>query len=241
MGVLISFQNVDKAFGSNLVYQGLNLEIQQGETITVLGGSGTGKSVLLKMLLGLLPPDRGNIFFNNLNITQCKKKQLIEIRRRMGMLFQGAALFDSLNVFENIAYPLREHFDYSEEKIRSIVQEKLEMVGLPGSEKIMPADLSGGMKKRVGLARAIATDPQVILYDEPTTGLDPANIGRIDQLILRMQEKLKVTSIVVTHDLPSAFRISNRLALVYNRKIEFVGAVEEFKNSKNKAVTDFCV
>ena len=241
MDALISFQNVDKAFGSNLVFKGLNLEIQQGETLTVLGESGTGKSVLLKMLLGLLPPDRGSIFFNNLDIAQCKKTQLIEIRRRMGMLFQGAALFDSLNVFENIAYPLREHFDYSEEKIRSIVKEKLEMVGLPGTEKVMPADLSGGMKKRVGLARAIATDPEVILYDEPTTGLDPANIGRIDQLILRMQEKLKVTSIVVTHDLPSAFRISNRLALVYNRKIEFVGTVEEFKNSKNKAVTDFCV
>ena len=148
MGVLISFQNVDKAFGSNLVFKGLNLEIQQGETLTVLGGSGTGKSVLLKMLLGLLPPDRGSIFFNNIDIAQCKKKPLIEIRRRMGMLFQGAALFDSLNVFENIAYPLREHFDYSEEKISSIVQEKLEMVGLPGTEKVMPADLSGGRSEK---------------------------------------------------------------------------------------------
>ncbi len=239
MEPLIRFYNVNKSFGKNLVYQNLSLDIMKGETITIVGGSGTGKSVLLKMLLMLLTPDQGDIYFDEQNIVPMRKQQLIAIRKRVGMLFQGAALFDSLSVYENIAYPLREHFTYPEEKIAVIVKHKLSLVGLTGIETMMPADLSGGMKKRVGLARAIATDPEVILYDEPTTGLDPTNTKRIDELIVEMQGRLKVTSIVVTHDMESAFRVSNRIALVYDKRIHFVGTVEEFKKCKDKVVRDF--
>lgn len=236
---LIEFRKVGKSFGSQVIYDSLDLSIYRGETLTIVGGSGTGKSVLLKLLLGLLQVDSGEIFFDEKNIVNLSRQELMEMRRKVGMLFQGAALFDSLNVAENIAYPLREHFKYDDEKIKTIVAEKLEMVGLSGIEQKMPATLSGGMKKRVGLARAIATDPEVILYDEPTTGLDPANTLRIDELIRQMQEKLKVTSIVVTHDMQSAFRISDRMALVYDRKIDFVAPVEEFKNSKEENVREF--
>jgi phospholipid/cholesterol/gamma-HCH transport system ATP-binding protein len=235
----IRFENIEKAFGDNQVYKGLDLDILKGETMTIIGGSGTGKSVMLKMLLGLIEEDRGNIFFDGLEVFKLDNKALIAMRKRIGMLFQGAALFDSLTVKENIAYPLREHFDYDEDKISQIVAEKLEVVGLEGKEEMMPSDLSGGMKKRVGLARAIATDPEVILYDEPTTGLDPTNTNRIDDLIRDMQRKFKVTSIVVTHDMASAFRVSDRLALIYNKKIEFVGTVDEVKNSKHEIVKQF--
>lgn len=237
--VFIEFKNIDKSFGDNVVYKDLNLKIFRGETLTIMGGSGTGKSVLIKMLLRLLEPDSGEIIFDGENILKLDRQGMQRVRRRVGMLFQGAALFDSLTVFENIAYPLREHYDYSESKLREIVGDKLERVGLPGIEEMMPADLSGGMKKRVGLARAIATDAEVILYDEPTTGLDPTNTNRIDHLIRQLQEKLKVTSIVVTHDMGSAFRVSDRLALVYNKKIEYVGTKEEIRNSDNPIVTRF--
>jgi phospholipid/cholesterol/gamma-HCH transport system ATP-binding protein len=239
MDAFISFKNIDKSFGENQVYKGLSLDIFKGETITIIGGSGTGKSVMLKLLLGVMPPDSGDIFFDGQNVCEMESKDLIHMRKRIGMLFQGAALFDSLTVKENVAYPLREHFDYDEDKLSRIVAEKLSVVGLPGIEEMMPADLSGGMKKRVGLARAIATDPEVILYDEPTTGLDPTNTNRIDDLILDLQKKFKVTSIVVTHDMASAFRVSDRLALIYNKKIEYVGTKDQVKNSTNKIVQQF--
>jgi len=241
MQPFIRFENVHKSFDKNEVYKGLSLDIIRGETLTIIGGSGTGKSVMLKMLLGLIPADRGRIFFDGQEVTKMEGESLIKMRRRIGMLFQGAALFDSMSVAENVAYPLVEVGDPKRLKrpYQDIVQEKLEMVGLPDKGEIMPADLSGGMKKRVGLARAIATDPEVILYDEPTTGLDPTNTRRINELILELQEKLKVTSLVVTHDMASAFTVSNRLALVNNKKIEFVGTVEEVKRSQNEVVKKF--
>ncbi|MBI2342458.1 MAG: ABC transporter ATP-binding protein [Deltaproteobacteria bacterium] len=236
---MISFKNVSKAFGNNQVLENLSLDINEGETITIIGGSGSGKSVLLKLLLDVLRTDKGHIFFKGRDITAMNDWEIIDVRKNIGMLFQGAALFDSLNVGENIAYPLREHFKYSEDKIKKIVSAKLDLVGLSGLHHMMPADLSGGMKKRVGLARAIATDPAVILYDEPTTGLDPANTMRINRLIRELQRKLHVTSIVVTHDMASAFLVSDRLAMLYNKRIEFVGTPEEAKKSPNNVVQHF--
>jgi len=239
MESFIRFVNIWKRFGENEIYRGLSLDIVKGETMTIIGGSGTGKSVMLKMLLGLMKPDKGDIFFDGKNVFEMDHDALIAMRRRVGMLFQGAALFDSLSVADNIAYPLREHFRYDEAKIAKIVAEKLDVVGLSGTEDKMPADLSGGMKKRVGLARAIATDAEVILYDEPTTGLDPTNTNRIDDLIVSLQERFKVTSLVVTHDMQSAFRVSDRMALIYEKKIEFVGTVDEVKKSDSKIVMQF--
>lgn len=236
----IRFQHVRKAFNSNVVYTDLDLEIIKGETITIIGGSGTGKSVMLKLLLRLIEVDGGDIIVDGESVVQMSPEHLLKLRRRFGMLWQGGALFDSMTVKENVAYPLREHFkDYSEEKISKIVAEKLEVVGLPETVDMMPADLSGGMKKRISLARAIATDPEVILYDEPTTGLDPTNTNRINELIINLQKRFKVTSIVVTHDMASAFKVSNRLALLYNKKIEFVGTKGEIDRSNNEVVKRF--
>lgn len=236
---LIEFKKVSKSFGDNHVLGKMDLCIEKGETITIIGGSGSGKSVTLKLLLGILDPDEGDIFFKGENVINMEETELIKMRSQIGMLFQGAALFDSISVLENVAYPILEHHTQPPEKIEQVVGEKLKLVGLGGAEGIYPADLSGGMKKRVGLARAIATDPDVILYDEPTTGLDPANTNRINEMILHLQNVLKVTSIVVTHDMESAFKVSNRLALLHNRKIEFVGTVNEVKNSKNPVVQNF--
>jgi phospholipid/cholesterol/gamma-HCH transport system ATP-binding protein len=240
MEAFIKFEHISKAFEKNVIYEDLNLDIIKGETITIIGGSGTGKSVMLKLLLGLMKPDKGAIFFDGKDVVKMMLPELIKVRKRVGMLFQGGALFDSMTVAENIAYPLREHFpDYDEEKLSKIVKEKLAVIGLAGIEEVMPADLSGGMKKRVSLARAIATDPEVILYDEPTTGLDPTNTNRIDELIIDLQKKLKVTSIVVTHDMASAFKVSDRLALINNKKIEFVGTKKEVEYSTNEVVQRF--
>ncbi len=236
----IEFRHVKKSFGDNCVYTDLCLDILKGETITIIGGSGTGKSVMLKLLLRLIEVDDGDIFFDGQSILPLSVDQMNEVRKRVGMLWQGAALFDSMTVGENVAYPIREHFrDYEEEKISSIVGEKLEVVGLKGIEAMMPADLSGGMKKRVSLARALATNPEVILYDEPTTGLDPTNTQRINDLILHLQKRFSVTSIVVTHDMASAFKVSDRLALLYNKKIEWVGTRAEIEHADNKVVQQF--
>lgn len=236
---IIEFKNIYKSFGDNKVLEGANLAIENGETITIIGGSGKGKTVFLKLLLGLLKPDKGHVYFHGKDLGAMEEKEVISIRRHIGMLFQGAALFDSMSVAENVAYPIKEHFDYDEDKIREIVSEKLKLVGLSGIEDVMPADLSGGMKKRVGLARAIATDPDVILYDEPTTGLDPANTKRICNLILELQHKLNVTSIVVTHDMESTFRVTDRIALISDRKFAFVGTKEEVGRSKEPLVKHF--
>ncbi|MCE9625429.1 MAG: ATP-binding cassette domain-containing protein [Deltaproteobacteria bacterium] len=240
MEPFIRFEKIQKAFDEKVIYTDLTLDIQKGETITIIGGSGTGKSVMLKLLLVLMKPDAGKIFFDGKNVLEIPNDELITVRKRVGMLFQGGALFDSMTVFDNVAYPLYEHYkDYSDEKVAKIVHEKLEVIGLPDTADMMPADLSGGMKKRIALARAIATDPEVILYDEPTTGLDPTNTNRINDLILDLQKKFKVTSLVVTHDMNSAFKVSNRLALLYDKKIEFIGTKAEIDKSDNEVVRKF--
>lgn len=239
MKPIIEFKKVSKSFADNRVLKEASLFIDKGETITIIGGSGMGKSVFLKLLLGVLRPDEGAVFFDGNDVGEMGERRLSKMRRRIGMLFQGSALFDSLTVRENIAYPLREHFNYSEDEINGIVSKKLEMVGLPGVEHMMPADLSGGMKKRVGLARAIATDPDVILYDEPTTGLDPANTKRICNLIREMQRKLHVTSVVVTHDMEAAFSVTDRLAMIYKKHFGFVGTSDEARSSADPIVQNF--
>ncbi len=236
----IQFEHIKKAFDEKVIYKDLTLSIKKGETITIIGGSGTGKSVMLKLLLALMSPDDGQILFDGEDVVQMGPDELNHTRKRVGMLFQGGALFDSMTVYENVAYPLYENFkDYDEDKIAKIVQEKLDVVGLGDTAQMMPSDLSGGMKKRIALARAIATDPEVILYDEPTTGLDPTNTNRINELIINLQKQFKVTSIVVTHDMGSAFKISDRLALLYDKKIEWVGTKGEVDHSDNEIVKKF--
>jgi phospholipid/cholesterol/gamma-HCH transport system ATP-binding protein len=237
--VLIEFKDVYKSFNGLLVHNGINLSVQEGEIMSLLGGSGSGKSVLLKELIGLTKPDKGDIIVMGKNVTQMNEDALIELREHVGMLFQGAALFDSLTVFENIAYPLREHLKLAEREIRERVSEKLHLVRLEGIENKMPGELSGGMKKRVGLARAIATDPDIILYDEPTTGLDPMTAQRINELIIDLQKKLGITTIVVTHDLYCVKTVSNRIAMLYDGKIVAVDTWNGLLKSNIQAVRDF--
>ncbi|MDR4506690.1 MAG: ABC transporter ATP-binding protein [Candidatus Brocadiaceae bacterium] len=239
LNVIIELKNVYKSFNGLAVLNGLNLTILEGEIISLLGGSGTGKSVILKELIGLIKPDKGDIFVMGKNVTQMHEDELIKLRVHVGFLFQGAALFDSLTVFENIAYPLREHLHLSKKEIQERVAEKLNLVGLKGIELKMPAELSGGMKKRVGLARAIATEPNIILYDEPTTGLDPRTAQHINELILELQRKLGVTTIVVTHDLNCVKTVSDRVAMLYNGEIIMVGTWEELMLSNIPEVKDF--
>lgn len=236
---LIVFRDIWKRFGSTVIYEGLDLVVHKGETITIVGGSGTGKSVLLKCLLGLIAPEKGSIKAFGEEVTGLGERQMRPVRARIGMLFQGAALFDSLSVFDNVAYPLRQHGWNDPSTISARVSEVLEMVNLPGIEAKWPAELSGGMKKRVGLARAIAIEPEVLLYDEPTTGLDPTNVKRIDQLIIDLQERLGVTSIVVTHDMDSAFRVSDRLAMLYERRIVWTGFKDEVEVAEDPVVRAF--
>jgi phospholipid/cholesterol/gamma-HCH transport system ATP-binding protein len=241
---LISFRDVKKAFGRQVVYDGLDLDVKRGETLCVIGPSGVGKSVMLKMLIGLLPVDEGEVWFDGQNVAELDDdQQFLAVRKRIAMVFQGAALFDSLTVYENIAYPLREQFSgdkkLPEEEIARRVAEKLEWVGLPGIEQKKPAELSGGMKKRVGLARSIATDPEVILYDEPTTGLDPVNTKRIGNLILSLRDRLRCTSLVVTHDMTTVFQVADRIAFIYGRQIRAVGAPEVMRKSSDPRVRGF--
>jgi phospholipid/cholesterol/gamma-HCH transport system ATP-binding protein len=237
---LISFRGVGKSFGRQVVYEGLDLDVRKSETLAVIGPSGVGKSVMLKMLIGLLSADDGEIWFDGQNVLDFPRDQdFLPVRKRVAMVFQGAALFDSMTVYENIAYPLREQFSLAEEEIERRVAEKLAWVGLPGIEMKKPAELSGGMKKRVGLARSIATDPEVILYDEPTTGLDPVNTRRIGDLILSLRDRLKCTSIVVTHDMHTVFQVADRLAFVYDRRIAAIGDADEMKKSRDPRVRGF--
>jgi len=236
---MIYIENLCKSFGEKRVLNNLNLEIKRGETMVIIGPSGCGKSVLLKHLIGILKPDSGIILIDGQDITHMDEKALDKVRRKFGMLFQGAALFDSLTVGENVAFGLRQHTNLSDKTIKNIVAEKLEMVGLPGIENLYPAEISGGMKKRVGLARAIAMDPEIILYDEPTTGLDPVMVTNIDYLTTTLQKKLNVTTIVVTHDMISAYRIADRMAMHFNGQIIEVGTKEEIRNSTNPVVRQF--
>jgi phospholipid/cholesterol/gamma-HCH transport system ATP-binding protein len=239
--VLIRFQGVHKAFGPKVIYCGLDLEIRRGETLTVMGGSGVGKSVMLKMLIGLIPVDRGVILFDGEDVVKKTDREMHDVRRRIAYLFQGAALFDSLDVGENVAYGLREQFwnTMSEDDIRARVEQSLDLVGLPGIASMRPSDLSGGMRKRVGLARTLALQPEVILYDEPTTGLDPINTARINHLIRGIQRALKLTSVVVTHDMGTAFTVSDRLAMIAKGRIRLAGTKEDFKRTRDSYVRDF--
>jgi phospholipid/cholesterol/gamma-HCH transport system ATP-binding protein len=240
-GLLIRLAGVKKSFGPKEVFTKLNLDIFRGETTTVMGASGTGKSVLLKMLIGLIHPEQGTITFDSQEITLMSESDLNDVRRRIAYLFQGAALFDSLSVGENVAYGLREQFwnTMTDEEIRARASHSLELVGLPGIEEMRPADLSGGMKKRVGLARTLALQPEVILYDEPTTGLDPINTGRINHLIVGIQRALKITSIVVTHDMGTAFSVSDRLVMLHKGRVLVTGTKDEIRNTSNAYVRDF--
>jgi phospholipid/cholesterol/gamma-HCH transport system ATP-binding protein len=237
----IRFRHVKKAFGPKVIFSDLTLDLLRGETITIMGGSGSGKSVSLKMLIGLLAADSGEILFDGRDVVKMDEEELTDVRRRIAYLFQGAALFDSLSVGENVAYGLREQFwnKMSEEEIRARVEQSLGLVGLPGIQQMRPADLSGGMKKRVGLARTLALQPEVILYDEPTTGLDPINTARINHLIVGIQRALKLTSVVVTHDMGTAFTVSDRLAMIGRGRILLVGTKDDFRNTTNPAVRDF--
>jgi len=236
---MIEIIDVHKSFTGKPVLNGVNLTINKGETLTIIGRSGEGKSVLIKHIIGLLEPDKGKILIDNEDINKHSSKQMVKLRRRFGMLFQGSALFDSMTVDENVGLGLREHTDIPEHAIRSIIKEKLSQVGLFKVENLKPAELSGGMKKRVGLARAIAMDPEFILYDEPTTGLDPIMADTINNLIIHLQNTLDITSIAVTHDMVSAYKISDRIAMLYKGKIIFTGSPVEVKNSDNPVVQQF--
>jgi phospholipid/cholesterol/gamma-HCH transport system ATP-binding protein len=235
----IELRGVHKSFRGKPVLRGVDLAIRPGETFTILGGSGSGKSVCLKHMIGLLEPDAGRVVVFGREIGGLRESELIEVRRVLSMVFQSAALFDSLTVYENVAYPLREHLDLPEARVGERVAECLEAVGLPDAAPLLPAELSGGMRKRVGVARAIALEPSVILYDEPTTGLDPANQRRIGELIVELQSRLHITSVVVTHELELCFAISNRVALLENGRIAASGTAEEMRRSTHPSVVAF--
>lgn len=236
---IIQFTGIKKRFGNNEVFRDLTLDVFQGETLTIIGGSGVGKSVSLKLLIGLMQADGGNITAFGESVGGMGEHSLIQLRKRIAMLFQGAALFDSMSVADNIKYPLREHNWGTEPEMDKRVAEVLDMVDMPGIETLRPSELSGGMKKRVGLARSIAIEPEVILYDEPTTGLDPVNVRRINGLILSLQERLGVTSIVVTHDMDTVFTVTNRLAMVYDKHIAFTGTPDDAKSHSKRYIREF--
>jgi phospholipid/cholesterol/gamma-HCH transport system ATP-binding protein len=236
---MIKIADVWKNFGDNQVLKGINLTVRRGETVVVIGRSGCGKSVLLKHIIGLMKPDSGSVIVDGVDVTGLRGDELFELRKKFGMLFQGAALFDSLTVWENVGLGLTEHTDMSEAEIRRKAGEKLELVGLSNVDDLKPSELSGGMKKRVGLARAIAMDPPVILYDEPTTGLDPIMADVINELIRNLQKALDITSVAVTHDMKSAYKIGDRLAMMYDGKIVFEGTPDEVKNSRDGIVRQF--
>jgi phospholipid/cholesterol/gamma-HCH transport system ATP-binding protein len=237
---MIEIIDLHKSFGSNYVLRGVNLNIKEGESLAIIGRSGCGKSVLLKHILGLLQSDSGDVRIEGQSINEAARKGLYNIRRKFGFLFQGAALFDSMTVFENISLPLTENnFHFSKPEIENLVAEKLQLVGLPGTQNLKPAELSGGMKKRVGLARALITNPQYILYDEPTTGLDPVMSDAIDDLIKELNEKLKVTSIIVTHDMFSVKNTADKISMMHEGKIYFSGTPKQVLESEDPIIKKF--
>jgi phospholipid/cholesterol/gamma-HCH transport system ATP-binding protein len=236
---MIKIRGLRKRLGQKQVLDGVDLDIETGETIVVMGRSGTGKSVLLKHIVGLMQPDEGSIEIEGEEIVGRPERDVNQVRKRMGMLFQGAALFDSLTVGENVGLALREHLRFRDPEVRARVQERLEWVGLSGVEDMKPASLSGGMRKRVGLARAIAMDPMYILYDEPTTGLDPIMADVIDQLIRSLQKRLGVTSVVVTHDMASAFKVADRVAMLNDGKMVYIGTTAETRETRDPMVRQF--
>ena len=236
---MIRVENLVKTYGRVKASNHLTCSFDENKITVILGGSGSGKSTLLRQMTGLEQPDSGSVYFDDLDLTRATKGQLYEKRKKMGMLFQGSALFNDLNVYENIAFPLREHTRIAENVIKTIVTMKLEMVGLRGSETLMPAQLSGGMMKRVGLARAIVMDPRIVFYDEPTSGLDPVSTGVIDKLIRDLSLKLNITSVVVSHDIESCFRIADKIIILYFGQIVAQGSVDEIRNSSDPRVKQF--
>jgi phospholipid/cholesterol/gamma-HCH transport system ATP-binding protein len=236
---MIEIRGLTKRFGKNVVLDGLDLTVPRGKNTVVIGGSGTGKSVLIKCVVGLLRADAGEILIDGEDVTMMDERELVRVRRKFGMLFQGSALFDSMNVGENVAFALRRLRLYPEPQIRDVVEEKLSMVGLRDIQHLMPAELSGGMKKRVGLARAIASEPEILLYDEPTTGLDPIMADVINDLVISLRELLGVTSISITHDMASAYKIADHIAMLYKGKIVEKGTPEEIRNTRNPVVSQF--
>lgn len=238
---VIELRGVRFGFGERPVLDGIDLAVTERETVCILGGSGAGKSTVLRLILGLVQPDEGSILINGRDISTASFEEILEMRREMGMVFQGAALFDSLTVFDNVGFYLFEHSDLSEAEIREHVEKSLEMVDLnpPDVMALLPSELSGGMKKRVGVARALIHEPRLLLYDEPTSGLDPITTRTVDDLIRKLQRELGVTSVVVTHDLASAFRIADRLALLFEGEIVFEGDVDDMRNAEHPYVREF--
>jgi len=236
---MIKIVNLKKAFGAKKVLDGLDLEIESGKITVIIGRSGEGKSVLLKHIIGLLKPDEGSIDLDGQDITTISEREFNEVRKRFGMLFQGAALFDSMSVAQNVGFALKEHTDLNDEDILKVVGDKLRRVGLVGVEDMMPSDLSGGMKKRVGLARAIVMDPEIVLFDEPTTGLDPIMSDSIADLVLDTQRDLKTTYVLITHDIPFTYKIADKIAMLHEGRIIEQGSVEEMKANPNPIVRQF--
>jgi phospholipid/cholesterol/gamma-HCH transport system ATP-binding protein len=236
---LIVIEDLQKSFGKQTILDHLNLTINRGDSIVIIGQSGTGKSVLLKHLIRLMDPDGGRILFDGKDIAELDPKALVDLRLRFGMLFQSAALFDSMTVEENVGLGLKESRQYGSDEIHTIVMEKLEMVGLVEAAEKYPSELSGGMRKRVGLARAIAHNPEVLLYDEPTTGLDPITSDVINDLIVELNNKLKVTSITVTHDMISAFKVASRIVMLHQGRVEFDGTPTDTFSTQNPFVRQF--
>jgi phospholipid/cholesterol/gamma-HCH transport system ATP-binding protein len=239
LSVPVLVRDLQFAVPGRVILDRVSLEIEAGEIMAVMGMSGGGKTTFLKCCAGLSRPTAGEIYIGETEIAQLSEGQLNTVRRRLGMVFQYAALFDSMTVYENVAFGLRHHSDLTEAEIRKVVEEKLDAVGMAGTERQLPAELSGGMRKRIGLARALAVNPEVLLYDEPTSGLDPVVASVIDELIVSVRDTLGVTSVVVSHTISSIFRIADRIAMLYNGRFEAVGTPEEMRNSQNEVVRQF--
>jgi len=237
--MMIEIVNLHKSFGENKVLQGINLKIERGETLVIIGQSGSGKSILIKHLIGLITPDRGEIYVDDVEITRLSEDELYKIRRKFAMLFQGAALFDSLTVLQNVSFGLERYTEHQQEKIEDMAREALHRVGLRDIENLMPHELSGGMRKRVGLARAIAYQPEIILYDEPSTGIDPIRADAINDLIIQMKKDLRMTSVVITHDIVSTYKVADRIAMLYQGKIIATGPPGEIRESENPIIQQF--
>jgi phospholipid/cholesterol/gamma-HCH transport system ATP-binding protein len=239
MNAMIDIQGVHKTFDDNHVLRGIDLAIEEGRTTVIIGGSGSGKSVLMKQMLGLMRPDRGKVIVDGEDIINFNERQMVHVRAKFGMVFQQAALFDSMSVGDNVAFPLREHLKLSEGELRDRVAEKLDLVGLDGIQGRFPAELSGGMRKRVGLARAIVLEPRILLYDEPTTGLDPITAANVDEMIMDAQEKLGVTSVVISHDIASSLRVGHHVAMLFEGLIVEQGPPAVLKASEHPHVKEF--
>lgn len=236
---IVEFRGVHKAFGRQKVLDDVTLRIERGKSTVIIGPSGTGKSVFIKLLVGLLKPDAGEILIDGQDITRLKERDLYQLRKKFGMLFQDGALFDSMNVGENVAFPLRQHTKKGDREIKEIVAQKLAQVGLPGIQHKFPSELSGGMRKRVGIARAIALEPEIVLLDEPNSGLDPVMSDAIDKLILRMQHELGLTFIVISHDIPGTFQVADRIAMLYKSKLIAYGSTDKLRESDHPILRQF--